>query len=57
MNGIIRYINKRINTTFTTLLSEKRQKHSEKPEKFYEMVEKICAGSRVDYFARRVREG
>lgn len=45
------------NTTFTTLLSEKRQKHSEKPEKFYEMVDKICAGSRVDYFARRVREG
>ncbi|MEK6884552.1 MAG: MT-A70 family methyltransferase [Nanoarchaeota archaeon] len=45
------------NKTYTTLISEKRTEHSVKPEKFYEMVNKICVGNKLDYFARKKREG
>ena len=35
-----------------------RKGHSEKPDEFYEMVEKCCFGkARLDYFARRQRKG
>ena len=45
------------NTKWTTLISEKRTTHSTKPEIFYKMVEEICAGRKLDYFARKKREG
>lgn len=45
------------NTKFGTLLREKRTEHSAKPESFYKMVEEICAGRKLDYFARKKREG
>jgi len=45
------------NTKWTTLISEKRTSHSTKPEIFYKMVEEICAGRKLDYFARKKREG
>jgi N6-adenosine-specific RNA methylase IME4 len=31
--------------------------HSRKPDRFYRMVERICAGPRIDLFARRVNSG
>ena len=45
------------NKTQSTIFQEKRTSHSTKPEKFYEIVEKICAGRKLDYFARKKREG
>jgi len=45
------------NTKWTTLISEKRTTHSTKPEIFYTMVDEICAGRKLDYFARKKREG
>lgn len=45
------------NTKWSTLISEKRTEHSTKPEIFYKMVEEICAGRKLDYFARKKREG
>lgn len=45
------------NKTHTTLLREKRTTHSKKPDSFYKMVDKICAGRKLDYFARKKREG
>jgi len=45
------------NTKWSTLISEKRTEHSAKPEIFYRMVDEICAGRKLDYFARKKREG
>ncbi len=45
------------NKKYTTLISEKRTKHSVKPEAFYKMVDEICVGRKLDYFARKKREG
>ena len=42
---------------WSTLLQEKRTTHSTKPEIFYTMVDEICAGRKLDYFARKKREG
>jgi len=41
----------------STLLSAKREGHSVKPDAFYTLVERVCAGRRLDMFARRAREG
>jgi len=45
------------NTKWTTLISEKRTTHSTKPEIFYKMVDEICVGRKLDYFARKERKG
>jgi len=45
------------NTKYGTLLREKRTKHSKKPDSFYKMVDEICGGRKLDYFARSKREG
>jgi len=45
------------NTTWTTLISEKRTTHSTKPEIFYKLVEDTCTGRKLDYFARKKRDG
>jgi len=39
------------------IISEARREHSRKPEKFYEMVEKVCSGKKLDYFSRQERDG
>lgn len=47
-------------TTFTIDVdgfSAKAGRHSEKPDKFYEIVEALFDGPRVELFARRHREG
>ena len=38
------------------LMADVRE-HSRKPDEFYEMVETLCPGSKVDLFAREEREG
>jgi len=50
--GIIHNKNK-----FSTLLEAKKNKHSAKPNSFYNMIEKICEGRKLDYFARKKRKG
>ncbi len=45
------------NKTYSTLLQEKRTTHSTKPESFYKMVDEICVGRKLDYFARKKRKG
>lgn len=45
------------NTKWRDIISESRREHSRKPEAFYEMVEEITAGKRLEYFSREAREG
>jgi len=45
------------NKKWSTLIREKRTTHSTKPEIFYTMVDEICAGRKLDYFARKKKEG
>lgn len=45
------------NTKWATIIHEKRTTHSKKPDIFYKMVDEICAGRKLDYFARNKREG
>ena len=39
------------------IIEEKRREHSRKPEAFYEMVNTLCIGRKLDYFSRTQREG
>jgi N6-adenosine-specific RNA methylase IME4 len=41
----------------STLLQAPSRNHSEKPEAFYDLVEKMCPGPRLDMFARSKRRG
>lgn len=44
-------------TNETTLLEAPRREHSRKPTEFYELVEKLCPGSKLEIFGREGREG
>ena len=41
----------------STVLHGPRRAHSEKPDEFYQMVEKICPGSKCELFSRTSRPG
>lgn len=41
----------------TTVLSAIRREHSRKPDEFYELVEQLCPGSKVELFSRLERKG
>jgi N6-adenosine-specific RNA methylase IME4 len=41
----------------STLLTAPKTHHSEKPDKFYEMVINLCPGTRIDMFARKDHNG
>lgn len=41
----------------TTVLYGQRREHSRKPVGFYELVEKLCPGSKLELFAREPRPG
>lgn len=41
----------------TTVIHGPLREHSRKPEEFYRMVETLCPGSKLDYFARELRDG
>jgi len=45
------------NTTWRDIIREPRREHSRKPEIFYQMVEEITIGRRLDYFSRSTRNG
>ena len=44
-------------TDQTTIVRVPRRQHSRKPDEFYEMVESLCIGRRLDYFSRERRKG
>jgi len=39
------------------IIRERGREHSRKPEAFYELVNTLCPGSKVEYFARQQRAG
>lgn len=41
----------------TTVVHAPMRQHSRKPDEFYEMVESLCIGRRLDYFSRERRKG
>jgi N6-adenosine-specific RNA methylase IME4 len=45
------------NTKHRDIVREARREHSRKPEAFYEMVEDITVGRRLDFFSRQQRPG
>jgi N6-adenosine-specific RNA methylase IME4 len=45
------------NTKWRDIIRESRREHSRKPEAFYEMVEDITIGRRLDFFSREARNG
>lgn len=45
------------NTTFRDIITEPRREHSRKPDSFFEMIEKITLGRRLEYFSREKRNG
>ena len=45
------------NTTYRDIIVESRREHSRKPDSFFEMIEKITMGNRLEYFSREKREG
>lgn len=44
-------------TNQTTLLHGPLREHSRKPDEFYAMVEALCPGTKLEFFAREVRPG
>jgi len=44
-------------TNQSTVLEAPIREHSRKPNEFYDMVDKLCIGRKLDYFAREKREG
>lgn len=45
------------NTSYRDIINESRREHSRKPEFFYEMVNNITLGRKLDYFSREKRRG
>lgn len=45
------------NTTWRDIIKESRREHSRKPDAFYQMVEDITIGRRLEYFSREQRNG
>ena len=44
-------------TNQTTILHGPLREHSRKPDAFYELVDGLCVGLKLDYFSREPREG
>lgn len=38
------------------IIREPRREHSRKPETFYDIVEKLCVGKKIEYFSRSARK-
>ncbi len=43
--------------THRDIIREDRREHSRKPEQFYEMVDALCVGRKLDMFGRQKRHG
>jgi N6-adenosine-specific RNA methylase IME4 len=37
------------------IITESRREHSRKPEAFYQLVERMCIGNKLDFFSRQAR--
>ena len=44
-------------TNQTTVVYGKVREHSRKPDEFYEMVDSLCTGNKIDMFGREKRNG
>lgn len=44
-------------TNQTTVIDGPLREHSRKPDSFYELVNGLCVGAKLDYFSREKREG
>jgi N6-adenosine-specific RNA methylase IME4 len=44
-------------TNQTTIIDGPLREHSRKPDSFYELVNGLCVGAKLDYFSREKREG
>ena len=44
-------------TNQSTVIYGPLREHSRKPDEFYAMVDSLCIGRKLDYFAREKREG
>lgn len=50
--------NPKINlTNQTTIIYGELREHSRKPDEFYQMVDKLCVGYKIDWFSREKRKG
>lgn len=47
----------RDNHSIRDIISEPRREHSRKPDGFYELVDSLCVGRKLDFFSREHREG
>ena len=45
------------NTTYRDIINEPRRQHSRKPDAFFDMVDKITLGRKLEYFSREKRQG
>ena len=44
-------------TNQTTVINAPLREHSRKPDEFYQMVDDLCIGKKLDYFSREKRKG
>ena len=44
-------------TNQTTVITGQLREHSRKPDEFYEMVDSLCIGRKLDYYSREQRKG
>ncbi len=44
-------------TNQSTVMEARAREHSRKPDEFYELVESLCVGRKLDYFSRELRPG
>jgi N6-adenosine-specific RNA methylase IME4 len=45
------------NHSIRDIIKEPRREHSRKPEAFYQLVNDLCTGRKLDYFSRSKRDG
>jgi len=44
------------NTRYPEIIEEARREHSRKPDAFFDLVDSICAGRKLEYFSREKRQ-
>ena len=45
------------NTKYRDIIEEPRRQHSRKPDVFFDVIDKITLGRKLDYFSREKRNG
>jgi N6-adenosine-specific RNA methylase IME4 len=45
------------NTRYNEIINESRREHSRKPDGFFDLVNEICTGRKLEYFSREARPG